>query len=243
MAVEYVAVDLPGKELYDKEFAVTVRKITPVEKNYLLTLSEKQQRTSKEYLDFIKSLVKISNEEMLFEDLYWADVQYILYRIRFTTYGKYPIKLQFTCSNPDCGETVYHNLDIGEMVAEEATKDQPRTVTLENLGEVAIYNKRVRDDVVIETFMKKHDISLENKHAFMLLATLCTISGEKSLEELYLLAESGEITLIDMLTIEKWIEENSNWGMEEKVNVVCPKCKKEDSRAYSLALEDYFSVI
>ena len=101
MAFEYYAVDLPGKILYPKEFGAKIRRITPIEQKYILSLSQKQQRTNRDYISFLKKLVKFDNQEMQFEDLFWFDVQYLLYRIRFTTYEKYPIKLRFYCNEED----------------------------------------------------------------------------------------------------------------------------------------------
>ena len=54
MAQEYYAVDIPGKMLYDKQFSVSIRKITPLEQKYILSLSTKEQRTNKDFIDFIK---------------------------------------------------------------------------------------------------------------------------------------------------------------------------------------------
>ena len=96
---QYCAIDLPGKILYDKDFTVQIRKITPIEQKYILSLSQKEQRTNKDYIAFLKQLVTFDNPQMRFEDLYWYDVQYILYKIRFITYEKYPIKLSFKCRN------------------------------------------------------------------------------------------------------------------------------------------------
>ena len=93
MAFEYYAVDLPGKILYPKEFSAKIRRITPIEQKYILSLSQKQQKSNRDYIDFLKKLVAFDNPEMTFEELYWFDIQYILYKIRFTTYEKYPIKL------------------------------------------------------------------------------------------------------------------------------------------------------
>ena len=97
MPQEYYAIDLPGKILYDKEFSISVRRITPIEQKFILSLSQKEQKTNRDYINFVKKLISIDNPEVTFEDLYWFDIQYILYRIRFTTYEKYPIKLIFKC--------------------------------------------------------------------------------------------------------------------------------------------------
>ena len=53
MSQEFYAVDLPGKSLYDKEFSVSIRKITPIEQKYILSLSQKEQKSSRDYINFI----------------------------------------------------------------------------------------------------------------------------------------------------------------------------------------------
>jgi len=247
MAYEYYAVDLPGKTLYDKEFSVEVRRITPIEQKFILSLSQKQQRTNKDYIDFIKKLVQISNPEVQFEDLYWFDVQYLLYKIRFTTYAKYPIKLQFRCDGRDengnrCNEEIHTTLEIGNLVTLEPSDlpDLKRELTLDNLGVTKIRNKIMRDDVTIDEFAKKNKIDVTDPQMRLLLLDLCLISTDKSLTELYSLANDGTITAEDIVAIENWFSE-SIWGVKEEVTVKCPKCGKEESRAYMLALEDFFS--
>ena len=255
MAYEYYAVDLPGKTLYDKEFSVEIRRITPIEQKFILSLSQKQQRTNKDYIDFIKKLVKISNPEVQFEDLYWFDVQYILYRIRFTTYAKYPIKLQFRCAGMiddvdedgnkikvPCREEIKTDLNMGDLIILEPTDIEGLTtsILLDNLGETRIRNKIMRDDITIDDFAKKNQIDITDPQMRLLLLDLCLISTDKSLTELYALANDGTITAEDIVAIEDWFSK-SIWGVKEEVTVKCPKCGKEESRAYMLALEDFFS--
>lgn len=250
MAQEFYTIDLPGKILYKKEFGVSVRKITPLEQKFILSLSQKEQRTNKDYINFIKKLVSFDNPEMTFEELFWFDVQYILYRIRFVTYAKYPIKLKFTCDQYDeetskhCEGTIRHELQMGEL--EIATPDDlpnlKDKVTLDNLGEVSIRNKIMRDDITIDEFAKSRKIDTDDVQMRLLLLDLCLISGEKSLAELYNMAEDGTITASDIVTIEEWFN-NSIWGVKEVVKVKCPVCGKEVSRAYMLPLEDFFSIL
>lgn len=246
MSYEYYAVDLPGKSLYNKEFSVEVRRITPIEQKFILSLSQKQQRTNKDYIDFVKKLIKINNPEVEFEDLYWFDVQYLLYKIRFTTYSKYPVKLQFVCNGTfdglACNTEISKNLEMGDLSILEPS-DLPNMSTeieLDTLGKVKIRNKIMRDDLVIDDFAKKHDIDIEDPQMRLLLLDLCLISTDKSLPELYSLANDGTITASDIITIEKWFASNI-WGVKEEVTIKCPKCGKEESRAYILALEDFFS--
>ena len=76
----------------------------------------------------------------------------------------------------------------------------------------------------------------------LLLLDLCLISKNKSLEELYSLAETGDITANDIISIEHWFEDNV-WGVKEELDIVCPKCNKEASKGYVLSIEDFFSII
>lgn len=237
--IEYKATDLPGKVAYEKPFNVQIRCVTPVEQKYILSLSQKEQRTSKEYTEFLKKLIQIDNPEVTFEDLYWFDVQYLLYRIRYLTYAKYPIKLVFRC--PECGKEITKELDIGALEIDEPNAENNK-ILLDNLGEIKIRNKTVRDDIDIETFMKRNKIADDDIQTRLLLIDLCLIKGDKSLEDVYRLAESGDITASDIVTIEKWIEDNV-WGVKEELLIKCPECAKEASRGYTLSIEDFFSVI
>lgn len=253
MAQEYYAIDLPGKMLYDKEFTVSIRRITPIEQKFILSLAQKQQKTNKDYIDFIKKLVMISDSTVTFEDLYWFDIQFILYRIRFTTYEKYPVKLTFKCRGTvindedeevPCDNEITQELNIGDLVI-NTPDDLPNltnTVTLDTLGETKIRQKIIRDDITIDDFCKKHKIDKTDTQMRLLLLDLCLISSEKSLEELYALAESGDITAEDIVTIEKWFTDTI-WGVKEEITVKCPNCGKEESRGYILTLEDFFSIV
>ena len=75
-----------------------------------------------------------------------------------------------------------------------------------------------------------------------MLLDLCLISNGRSLDEMWSLAEDGTLTAEDMMKIEDWFGKTI-WGVKEEVNVKCPKCGKESSRAYVLALEDFFSAV
>lgn len=237
--IEYKATDLPGKIAYKKPFNVQIRCITPVEQKYILSLSQKEQRTAKEYMEFLKKLVQIDNPEVTFEDLYWFDVQYLLYKIRYLTYAKYPIKLGFKCM--DCEEEIVKELSIGDLQIDEPNLENTKIV-LDNLGEIEIRNKIIRDDIDIETFIKQNKIAQDDIQTRLLLIDLCLIKGDKSLRDMYAMAEQGDITASDIIQIEKWIEDNV-WGVKEELIVKCPKCGKEVSRGYTLSIEDFFSVI
>lgn len=248
MAQEYYAIDLPGKILYKKEFNIEIRKITPIEQKFIISLTQKQQKTNKDYLNFIKKLIRFDNPQMKFEELFWFDVQYILYRIRFTTYEKYPIKLSFECDNYDeetnttCNKEFEQELRMGdlEIITPDDLPNFSNIITLENLGDMPIRNKIINDDLIIEEFAKQKDININDVQMRLLLLDLCLISETKSLAELYALAENGDITAVDIMNIEEWFTK-SVWGVKEEIKIKCPKCGKEASRGYILSLEDYFS--
>ena len=250
MSQEFYAVDLPGKSLYDKEFSVSIRKITPIEQKYILSLSQKEQKSSRDYINFIKKLISIDNQEVQFEDLFWFDVQYLLYFIRFTTYSKYPIKLIFKCNNYNeeleefCTNQIKKEITRQDLkiYTPEDLPDLVTTIELENLGKTKIRNKTMRDDINIENFIKKQRLDSEDSYMRLLLLDLSLISTDHSLEELYDLAEKGEITASDIIGIESWFTENI-WGVKEEVTIKCDKCGKEETRDYSLSLEDFFSAV
>jgi len=255
MAQEYYAVDIPGKSLYDKDFSVSVRKITPLEQKYILSLASKEQKTNKDFIDFIKNIVNISNPEVHFEDLYWFDVQYLLYRIRFATYAKYPIKLGFICQNrvPDendyklttiCKQEIRHELKANELkiYTPEDIEDLKTTIVLENFGETKIRQKIMQDDVTIDELTRKYKLNTDDLQMRLLLLDLCLISKDHSIEELYQAAMDGTITAEDIIAIEDWFS-HTIWGVKEEITIKCPKCGKEETRSYTLALEEFFSAI
>lgn len=243
MAFQYKAVDLPGKILYKKHFNVSIRSVTPIEQKYIISLAQKQQKTNVDYINFIKKLVEFDNPEMTFEELYWYDVQYLLYFIRFTTYAKHPIKLTYTCLEEDCNTEISENLDMGRLSIMEAS-DIPNLVTgilLENLGDTPIRQKTMGDDILIDDFMEKNQLD-QDPQTRLLLVDLCLISNGRSLDEMWKLANDGTITAEDIITIEDWFGKTI-WGVKEEITVKCPKCGKESSRGYILALEDFFSAV
>lgn len=242
MAKEYISIDLPGKMLYKDEFDIKIRKITPIEQKFIISLSQKEQKTNQDYINFIKSLVSFNNPIMTFEKLFWFDVQYVLYRIRFSTYEKYPIKLTFSCLDPDCEEEIKYELKLGELdiYTPDDLKDIKFEIELDNLGISPIRNKIVNDDLEIDRLIKNKKLDPNDIQMRLLLLDLCLISNGKTLQEMYNLAEEGVITAEDIIRIETWFTE-CVWGVKEKVNIKCPKCGREESREYALALEDFFS--
>lgn len=244
MIQQFVPIDLPGKMLYKKQFSASVRKITPIEQKFILSLSQKQQKTNQDYIDFIKKLVTFDNPEMTFEELFWFDVQYILYFIRFTTYEKHPIKLNFVCLDKECDNTIQVTLNMGDLqiATPDDIEDLQYTVDLTHLGKTEIRNKIIKDDISIDNLIKLKNIDPTDTQMRLLLLDLCLISGDKTLLEMYELAEQGVVTAEDIIAIEDWFTK-SIWGVKEEILVKCPNCGKESSRAYILALEDFFSAV
>lgn len=239
--MEYYPIDLPGKNLYEVNFNIKIRKVTPLEIKYVSDLFSKQHFEVKEYVAFLRKLVEFDNPEMTFEKLYWYDLQYILYNIRFKTFSKFPMKIKQVCS--DCGKEFTQQIDIGSLTINEPSDIEgfSRTLQLDNLGEVKVHNKLVGDDLKIENFLESHRMDKEDWNNITFIAVLCAIEGQYSLEELYKFAEDGTLTAEDMILIEDWIEKNI-WGVKEEILVKCPKCGKEETKAYAVSLVDYFSV-
>lgn len=247
MPQEVYAVDLPGKILYDKDFEIDIRKITPIEQKYIISLGQKQQRSNKDYIEFLRKLVSFNREDVKLEDLFWFDIQYLLYRIRFTTYAKYPIKLKFKClgvkdDGTFCDNEIEQKLDMGNLII-NTPDDNPNhtnTIQLENLGETKIRNKILGDDIEIDKMLKELGLKEDDSQMRLLLLDLCLISNGKSLKEMYELANDGTITAEDIVGIEKWFVDNV-WGVKEEMTIKCPVCGKEESREFTLSLEDFFS--
>lgn len=249
MSQETYAVDLPGKILYDKDFTVSIRKITPIEQKYIISLGQKQQRNNKDYIEFIRKLIIFNKEDVKLEDLFWFDIQYLLYRIRFTTYAKYPIKLTFRClgikeDEIPCTQEITKELDMGALII-NTPDDNPNRIdkiVLENFGETKIRNKILGDDIEIDKMLKKLGLKEDDTQMRLLLLDLCLISNGRTLDEMYDLAEKGMITAADIVEIEQWFVDNV-WGVKEEMIVKCPICGKEESREFALSLEDFFSAV
>lgn len=244
MAHEYYAIDLPGKILYSKQFNVSIRRLTPIEQRYILSLSQKEQKTNKDYLNLIKQWIIFDNPEMTFEELYWFDVQYILYRIRFVTYEKYPLTIKFICQEDNCHGEITQKLNMGELVINtpDDLTEYSSTIELKNLGVTPIRQKTIQDDIEIDAFVQEKGLDANDLQTRLLLVDLCLVSNNRSLKEMYDLADTGVLTVEDIVMIEQWFMKNV-WGVKEEVLVKCPKCGKETSRGYFLSLEDFFSSI
>ena len=97
------------------------------------------------------------------------------------------------------------------------------------------------DDILIDDFMEKNQLD-QDPQTRLLLVDLCLISNGRSLDEMWQLANDGTITAEDIIAIEDWFSKTI-WGVKEEITVKCPKCGKESSRGYILALEDFFSAV
>lgn len=252
---EYYAIDLPGKAIYDREFTVKIRKITPVEQKFISSLIQKEQSADKDFIAFIKQLVCFDSVDpakpMTFERLYDFDLTYLLYRIRFTTYPKYPIKAVFKCDNHDKTDHACEHVFTKEVNMSELQIFTPddlsgfsNTIVLENLKETTIRNKIIQDELDIDNYIKVHKLDASDTNTRLLLLDLCIIKGDRTLEEMYKLAETGEISAQDLVDIENWLV-NSVWGVKEEVQeLTCPKCNKEViSKGFSMPLEYFFRVV
>lgn len=244
MAIEFSPTDFPGKPLYDKQFNIEIKKVTPIEQKYILSLSQKESRTSKDYVEFLKKLIRFDNPEMTLEELYWFDLQYLLYKIRYVTYNKYPIKLSFECE--DCNANIIEELNIGELEINEPDLEKSRELDFETLGKIKVRNKKVKDDITIETFIKKHNLDENDLQTKLLILDLCLISENEqfnnNIENAYMAAEQGDISVQDIAAVEDWFI-NDIWGFNEQLLVKCKKCGKEVSKRYYLSIEDFFSII
>lgn len=235
MAIEYYEVHVPGEQLYNLPETLKVRKITPIEQKRLLTLIGGDDTTSKDLLQYINQLITGIDPY----ELYWPDYYYLLYNMRVVTYNKYPLEAKFTC--PKCGNVEKVKINIGELettpVSEELLKGA--TVELENFGSVPVRYKKVKDDVLIEDFIKKESLDADDVNIRILLADLCLLTEWKSLKELWDYANSGEITVQDTIAVESFFE-RSTWGIKEEVKYTCKACKEEVSNAFSMQLETFF---
>lgn len=247
MAIEYYTTDLPGKKLYDIPFITKIRKVNIMEIKYASSLFQKQEATVKEYMDFITKFIEFDNPEMNVSKLFWYDLQYLLYQIRYRTFKNYPIKLSFACDGKkedgsDCEKEFQVPLDIGALIPIEPSDIEgfTDTIELENLGKVKIRAKLVEDDIKIEEFAKQKDLSLDDIDTLIMLSNFCAITTSLTLEEVYEYAQDGTLTIEDLMKIEDWRLKNV-WGMKEEIKVKCPVCGKEEVRPFKLSLTDYFS--
>ena len=236
MTPEYYTVNVPGEHLYDLSEPIQVRKITPIEQKRLVSILINDDKDhTKEVTGFINNLIKGIDPN----ELYWPDYYFLLYQMRLVTYKMFPLEFIIKC--PYCGEkqTVtidITNLDIDE-VPEFYTKD--KKVFLENFGEVPFRYKKVKDDIMVLDFIKAHNIDEEDLALTSLVYDLCSLTEWKSLDELWTLAESGEITMQDIIVIEDYIAK-SMWGVKEEYKFNCRKCGEEVADAYTMQLADFF---
>jgi hypothetical protein len=175
-------------------------------------------------------------------------LQYILYQIRYRTFPNFPIRIVATCTGTlkdgeRCEKEFSQPLDIGSLDIYEPKDIEGFTTefTLENLGKVHLHNKRVGDDLMIAEFAKQHNLNVVDDPSTLIFLSELSAIDEYSLEDMYKYAEDGTLTAEDILRIEDWIAKNI-WGVKEIITIKCPICGKEESRQYTLRLDDYFSV-
>ena len=236
MTPEYYKVNVPGEHLYDLEDGIQVRKITPIEQKRLVSILIRDEKDHTiEIIRFINTLIKGIDPN----ELYWPDYYYLLYQMRLVTYKMFPI--EFVCECPDCGEKQKVQLDVPQLEIDEVpdTYKKNTKLYLENFGEVPFRYKKVKDDIMIAEFMKAHNIAEDDIAMIQLLYDLCLLSDWKPLEELWALAETGEITMQDIVVLEDFMTK-CMWGVKEELKYTCRKCGKEVASSYEMQLADFF---
>lgn len=236
MTPEYYKVSVPGENLYDLVEPIQIRKITPIEQKRLVgILIDEDNNHTKEIVGFINGLIKGIDPY----ELYWPDYYFLLYQMRLVTYKMFPIEFIITC--PHCGEKQTVQLDVQSLQIDEVPEcyKKDSKIFLENFGEVPFRYKKVKDDIIVSDFMKAHKIKEEDIALTNLVYDLCLLSDWKPLEELWALAETGEITMQDIIVVEDFLAK-CMWGVKEECKFNCRKCGEEVSSAYDMQLEDFF---
>ena len=88
-------------------------------------------------------------------------------------------------------------------------------------------------------FMKQRRLDEKDDNLKILVYDLLLLSNWKPLNELWALAENGDITVQDIALIEKFIDDNT-WGVREEYTYVCRHCNKEVSNPFAVRLDDFF---
>ena len=238
--IESYKVTLPGKVLYPENAEFSVKKITPFEQKKFysdMMAAETELEKRQVVYDLLKRLVVCENYN--FENIYSPDFQYLLYQIRAITYKLFPIKLYHQCD--ECGERVSQELDISKLDIEVLEKEKVVTeIELENFGKVPFRYKQIKDDLVIEHWLKNMDIKEDDWMMQFLTLDMLSIDQWKPIEETWGMVVDGAITVQDTMKIEQVISE-SLWGVKEELSFKCPKCGKEVVVPYSLDATDFFS--
>ncbi len=231
---EYYNTRVPGEALYDLVEPIQIRKITPIEQKRFLSLLN-NEATNEELIKFINQLIIGVDPTKL----YWPDYYYILYQLRLTSYKMIPLNMHFKC--PECGEHNKIEIDITKLKVDDIPETYTRDtkINLENFGEVPIRYKQVGDDIACDMFMKQRRLDEKDDNLKILVYDLLLLSNWKPLNELWALAENGDITVQDIALIEKFIDDNT-WGVREEYTYVCRHCNKEVSNPFAVRLDDFF---
>lgn len=239
MNQEFYEVHVPGERLYPEGTTIKVKKVTPFEQKRFFSLmsTAEEHETSKVLLDFLRGLVVC--EGVSFDDLYFFDLQYLLYQIRAVTYKLFPLKVYTNCDQ--CGEKLSITIEPTELEIIELPEVIQKTVLLDNHGEIPIRPKKLKDDAVIDVFLKAQGFEVTDLAMRIMVMDLLTLSDWQPLPELWNMAQMGDITVEDTIRIEQYLS-NTVWGVKEEVKQVCRHCGKEVVVSYQLDAADFFSV-
>ena len=239
MNPEYYEVHVPGEKLYPEGTTIKVKKVTPFEQKRFFSLMSmaEEHETSKVLLDFLRGLVIC--EGVSFDDLYFFDLQYLLYQIRAVTYKLFPLKVYTNCDQ--CGEKISITIEPTELEIIELPEVVQKTVLLDNHGEIPVRPKKLKDDAVIDSFLKAQGFEVTDLAMRIMVMDLLTLSDWQPLPELWNMAQMGDITVEDTIRIEQYLS-NTVWGVKEEVKQVCRHCGKEVVVSYQLDAADFFSV-
>jgi hypothetical protein len=235
---EYYKITLPGEKLYPEGTLVEIKKITPFEQKKFFSdmmVAEESEKNSV-MIDFVKTLVRCTG--INFEDIYYPDLQFILYQIRTATYKLFPLKFYYTCEGCKQKQTV--TIDTEKLEITEPPADMPTTILLDNHGEVAIRYKTIADDKRIDNFLKSKGLKSDDILMRVLVMDMLLLDRWQPLEETWNLATIGDITAQDTTRIENFIGQNA-WGVKEEVTCKCQKCGKEVAVSYNMDPADFFS--
>ena len=236
---EYYEVELPGKINYAPDVKVEVKKITPFEqKKFYSQMSnvETIEEQDKVVKNFVRGLVKCTNIE--FEDLFYPDYIFLLYQIREVTYKLFPLKYYYNC--PECGERQSVEIRITDLEIESLDDKLPEYVKLENLGEVPIRFKTIKDDDIVTNFLKQQGEDPSDIFMRILATELALLDRWKPLDETWEAAKVGIITTQDIAQIEEFATKH-NWGVKEEIHTKCNKCGKEVAEGYNIDPASFFS--
>ena len=227
---EYFEIELPGLKLYDGLTSLKIKKITPFIHKRILSLANLEADASK-FIDLLNELVL--NYDI--NELNIDDLSYILYQIRLTCYSMIPIELRFTC--PDCKKESKIILKASELEIKE--QDKYPTIELENFGSVTMRYRKIKDDKIVEKFLKNKNLDKDDPFYRTLVVDALVLDNWKPLEEIWDLMEKGQITVQDTLKIESELI-NSGYGVQQKITFECKECHKEVTQEFELNLGDYF---